>query len=66
MEERKLNRKEIVFCCELIWGNVPIDTNWILQSNLFKSESVKILAKYPHLDKSFWEEHAKDPSRNNN
>jgi hypothetical protein len=57
MEEKKLSRKEIVFCCELIWGHVPEDTNWILQSNLFKSESIKILEKYPMLDKSFWEIH---------
>jgi dihydroneopterin aldolase len=43
------------FICELIWGVVPIDKNWALESDMFKNTASKILKKYPHLDKSFIE-----------
>jgi hypothetical protein len=43
------------FICELIWGVVPIDKNWALESDMFKNNASKILKKYPHLDKSFIE-----------
>jgi hypothetical protein len=51
----KVNRNEYVFCSELIWGGVPVDTEWAIGTPLYKTESVKILEKYPHLDKSFFE-----------
>jgi hypothetical protein len=53
--KQKINRKEYVFCSELIWGGVPIDTDWAVGTALYKTESVKILEKYPQLDKSFFE-----------
>jgi hypothetical protein len=51
----KLTNQQYKFICELIWGCVPIDRNWVEGTNLFKSEAPKILNKYPMLDKSFFE-----------
>lgn len=50
-----LNNKQYRFVCELLWGNVPIDRKWAENTSLFKSESTKILEKYPMLHKSFFE-----------
>lgn len=62
--EQKVNRKEYVFCCELIWGTVPVDVNWAINTPLYQQKSKEILAKYPKLDRDFFnkdnaEEHDK-------
>lgn len=46
--------QEFKFICELIWGGVPVDKNWVYQSELFKNNADKILDNYPMLDKSFF------------
>lgn len=50
----KLSNSQYKFVCELIWGSVPTDKTWALNSNLFKDQAPKILEKYPMLDKSFF------------
>ena len=52
--EQKINRKEYVFCCELIWGTVPVDVNWAIGTPLYQQKSKEILAKYPRLDHDFF------------
>lgn len=51
-EKKVYTTKEITFICELIWGGVPVDRNWAVDSELFKNKAPEILAKYPMLDKS--------------
>ncbi len=53
---KELPNKQFRFCCELIWGGVPVDKDWVLQSKLFIEMAPKILERYPKLDKSFFEE----------
>jgi|LakMenEpi03Aug12_release.lakeMendotaPanAssembly.Ray.scaffolds.fasta_scaffold1021747_2 hypothetical protein len=53
----ELTNKQYTFICELIFGCVPIDKKWVLESQLFKSKVDDILTKYPKLDVSFFEEH---------
>lgn len=55
--ESKYTSQQYRFICELLWGNVPIDRLQAEESGLFKTEAPKILAKYPMLDKSFFETH---------
>lgn len=35
MEQKALNKKEI-FICEITWGCIPIDVNWVRNSKLFQ------------------------------
>lgn len=51
----ELSFKQYKFCCELIWGVIPIDREWAEGTKLFQSESKIILEKYPKLDSSFFE-----------
>jgi len=51
----KLTNQQYRFICELLWGGPPVDRDWGEGTNLFKQESIKILEKYPMLDKSFFE-----------
>jgi len=44
----KLNKKQ-KFVCEMIWGGVPVDTDWVLSSNLFKKS-------YEEFENGKWEE----------
>lgn len=53
--KRPYNKQQYKFICELIWGGVPVDTDWAEESSIFKQEAPKILEKYPMLDKSFFE-----------
>jgi hypothetical protein len=55
----ELTRKQYVFCCELIWGNVPEDRGRAEETGLFKDKAPKLLERYPMLDKSFFDEHLK-------
>jgi hypothetical protein len=58
--ESKLTTAQYKFCCELIWGGVPIDRAHAEESALFKDRAPKILEEYPMLDKSFFEKHSKN------
>lgn len=57
----KLSDKQVRFVCELIWGNIPInnkgkmDRDWIEKTPIFIHRAPEILAKYPMLDKSFFD-----------
>ncbi len=39
MDDKALNKKER-FICEMIWGGVPTDVNFVRNSNMFK-EGIK-------------------------
>ena len=47
MEQKALNKKE-VFICEIAWGCVPVDVNWIRNSKLFL-ETMARFDEYKHL-----------------
>lgn len=49
----KLTRKQYEFCCELIWGCIPIDRVWAEEMPIFKTRAPELLEKYPKLDESF-------------
>jgi len=53
IEPRKYLTKEYNFVCELIFGSIPINREYIETSDIFKNNAPKILAKYPKLDVSF-------------
>lgn len=38
MEKQKGLTKIEKFVCEITWGNIPDDINWIRNSNLFKAK----------------------------
>ena len=57
---KKYTEKEYKFICSLLCGGVPIDRNWYEGTSIFKTEASKILAKYPELDKSFFEEYKRE------
>lgn len=40
MEQKALNKKEI-FICEITWGNVPLDVNWVRNSKLFQEKMAR-------------------------
>lgn len=50
----KITTKQYNFICELIWGVIPIDKDWTMNSKKFQEDGIKILEKYPELDKSFF------------
>ena len=50
----KITSKQYNFICELIWGVVPIDKDWAMNTKKFQEDGIKILEKYPQLDKSFF------------
>lgn len=54
-KNKKYTNQEYKFICELLWGGVPTDRNWAEETGMFKEEAPKILAKYPMLDKSFFD-----------
>jgi hypothetical protein len=54
-KDKKLSNQEYKFVCQILWGSVPIDREWAEGTKLFEIEAPKILAKYPMLDKSFFE-----------
>lgn len=37
---KNLNSEE-KFICEIIWGGVPVDVDWVRSSKLFKEEKIK-------------------------
>lgn len=49
--------KEYKFICELIWGGAPVERKWAEETSIFKDNAPKILAQYPKLDISFFEQH---------
>lgn len=50
MEKQKSLNKIEKFVCELTWGNIPDDINWIRNSNLFKVKMQEFEAgKYKEL-----------------
>jgi hypothetical protein len=53
--KRPYDTQQYKFICELIWGGVPVDRDWVEESSIFKQEAPKILEKYPMLNKSFFE-----------
>lgn len=53
--KRPYDTQQYKFICELIWGGVPVDRDWVYETTLFKQEAPKILEKYPMLNKSFFE-----------
>lgn len=62
---KKLNKKEYEFYASLIWGCVPIDTNWATGTRMYQEKSKELLEKYPNLWKDFdteWDERRKQLS----
>lgn len=51
----KITSQQYRFICELIWGGVPIDKIWAMETSLFKNNAARILNEYPMLDKSFFQ-----------
>lgn len=56
METKKLTNQQYKFICELLWGGAPVDRDWAESTKLFEKEAPIILAKYPELNKSFYEQ----------
>ena len=50
----KITTKQYNFICELLWGGIPTDKDWVMNSKKFQDDGIKILEKYPELDKSFF------------
>lgn len=50
----KITSKQYNFICELLWGVSPIDKDWAMSTKKFQEDGIKILEKYPELDKSFF------------
>lgn len=51
----KYSKQQYEFICSLIWGSVPIDRALAEETSIFKTRAPEIIAKYPMLDKSFYE-----------
>ena len=50
----KITSKQYNFICELLWGVAPIDKDCAMSTKKFQEDGIKILEKYPQLDKSFF------------
>jgi len=57
--ETKHTKQQYDFVCSLLWGASPVDRLAAEESTMYKTNARILLAKYPKLDISFFEESAK-------
>lgn len=51
-EKLDISNKEYKFVAEMLWGGVPVDKKWAIDTKIFKDNYKEILNKYPKLDGS--------------